>query len=172
MVNKDSLLRISICIYLLLTPLNLFSDPPPVQDGIYRIKYSADIESINNATEFKIKTNFNPESGWYTYYKEPGAFGLPLKVKIEANGEQIQFFSTWPKPETFEHKNGNFSYGYTQPFTIEHLIKEDQLKSGENKLQVTANWLECSKAICIPRMKSLPLTLNITPLHSKIADYP
>jgi DsbC/DsbD-like thiol-disulfide interchange protein len=136
------------------------SNLPPNSDVII----TPDSLVVNSGDQVKLNLEFSLNEGWYTYWRDPGAFGLPTKfsVSLAEEGKQaniessnLQYMANWPDPEVFDHGEGRQSFGYISPFEVSLDLKGQMLHKGENKLLTRVSWLECSKKLCIPREKTI-----------------
>ena len=79
---------------------------------------------------------------WHTYWKNPGAAGLPTEIQIEGlDLEELE----WPTPQTHREQADVITFGYegeiTRFFEIKEVLSE--------KVELKARWLVC-RHICIP----------------------
>ncbi len=79
---------------------------------------------------------------WHTYWKNPGAAGLPTEIQIEGlDVEELE----WPAPQTHREQADVITFGYegeiTRFFKVEKVLSE--------KIELKARWLVC-RHICIP----------------------
>ncbi len=79
---------------------------------------------------------------WHTYWKNPGAAGLPTEIKIQ--GLEVEPLE-WPAPQTHREQGGVITFGYegeiTRFFKVQRVVSE--------KIEISARWLVC-RHICIP----------------------
>ena len=111
------------------------------------------------------------EPGWHTYWKNPGAAGLPTKIAWQlppgVTAGQIQ----WPLPEKLPPIEVT-TYGYENevmllvPLTIE---TNSNLPEGQVTVKADVSWLEC-KDVCIPASQTVETTLNIGSETKTFAD--
>ncbi len=109
------------------------------------------------------------ESGWHTYWKNPGAAGMATEIKWQLppgiSAGEIQ----WPLPKKLPPAEVT-TYGYEDevmlvvPLTIETNFRASQIDLKANVL-----WLEC-KEVCIPANQDVEAKLNIGSETKNSAD--
>ncbi len=112
-----------------------------------------------------VALRLKPESGWHTYWRNPGDSGLPTTLKWSLpegwSAGEIQ----WPYPQP--HKLGDLTnYGYGEE-TL-HLVAlqlpartTNDIPEGDIVVQALAKWLVCAD-VCIPGQAELMLSLPLT----------
>ena len=79
---------------------------------------------------------------WHTYWKNPGAAGLPTEIQIKGL-EALEL--EWPAPQTHREQADVITFGYegeiTRFFEVKKVLSE--------KIELKARWLVC-RHICIP----------------------
>ena len=109
------------------------------------------------------------EPGWHTYWKNPGAAGLPTKIAWQlppgVTAGQIQ----WPLPEKLPPIEVT-TYGYeNEVMLLVPLTLATNLSTGPLDLKANVSWLEC-KDVCIPASQTVETTLNIGSETKTFAD--
>ena len=80
-------------------------------------------------------------TGWKTYWRSPGEAGLPVRVRVGEQEQEIQY----PLPERFE-LFGLMTYGYKDRIVLPFYVARDELANG---LKIDASFMVC-KEICVP----------------------
>ncbi|MFN7171967.1 MAG: protein-disulfide reductase DsbD domain-containing protein [Fimbriimonadaceae bacterium] len=111
------------------------------------------------------------ESGWHSYWQNPGDSGMPTNVVVMAPADIQVGEVMWPTPMRFESE-GVFSYGYegeTQlliPIKIPATFTASQLE-----LEVTVNLLAC-KEVCIPENSTMKINFyQSDDRRERVKDY-
>ncbi|OAP49549.1 protein-disulfide reductase DsbD domain-containing protein [Sinorhizobium americanum] len=113
---------------------------PPKPDG-----------SIPAVLEIKL------ESGWKTYWRDPGASGIPPQITLDPAGGVALEAIRFPAPKTFGEGPGRY-VGYDSSVAFPLTLKR---VSGEKDLTVRATvFLGVCEDICIPVQGTLDLTLK------------
>lgn len=101
------------------------------------------------------------DSGWHTYWQNPGDSGLPTRISLTINGEQQQSEILWPLPVRFPLDDQLVNFGYkgrvVLPLTVQ--IPAD-IKTESLQIEARASWLVCEDA-CIPGSGEYRLTLPL-----------
>jgi thiol:disulfide interchange protein DsbD len=100
------------------------------------------------------------ESGWHTYWKNPGDAGSPTKIEWTLppgiSAGEIQ----WPLPEKLPPAEVT-TYGYeTEVVLLVPLTLASNLSGGPLNLAAKVSWLECKES-CIPADATVEAKLNI-----------
>jgi DsbC/DsbD-like thiol-disulfide interchange protein len=95
------------------------------------------------------------EPGWKTYWREPGASGIPPEITVDAAGGIDYAGIRFPAPKTFD--DGIVRYvGYDQPVALPLALKRN--RSGDLFLKASV-FLGICKDICIPVQADLSVAL-------------
>lgn len=103
-----------------------------------------------------VALRLKPDSGWHTYWRNPGDSGLATKLtwKLPAGfraGKPV--FAT---PERFDGSGGVITYGYpSETYLWTEITAPERLPSGPVTLQTNASWLACSEEVCVPGSAAL-----------------
>ncbi len=81
------------------------------------------------------------EPGWKTYWRSPGEAGLPVRIKVGDQEQELQY----PVPERFE-LFGLVTYGYKNRVVLPFYVDRSDIG---NSLNIEATFMVC-KDICIP----------------------
>jgi len=100
------------------------------------------------------------EPGWHTYWKNPGAAGLPTKIEWQLPPGVTAGEIQWPLPEKLPPIEVT-TYGYeNEVMLLVPLTVATNLPAGPIDLKAIVSWLEC-KDVCIPASQTVEATLNI-----------
>ena len=103
------------------------------------------------------------DSGWHTYWQDPGDAGLPTELKWSLPPGFKAGPLLWPKPKTFKEPGGLVGYGYTGDSLLLIEIKVPKSYASKTlKLQADASWLVC-REVCIPGSAKLALDIPAGP---------
>jgi DsbC/DsbD-like thiol-disulfide interchange protein len=109
------------------------------------------------------------EPGWHTYWKNPGAAGLPTKIAWQLPSGVTAGEIQWPLPEKLPPIEVT-TYGYENEVTLlVPLTLASNLPAGPIHLKANVSWLEC-KDVCIPASQAVEATLNIGSETKNSAD--
>jgi thiol:disulfide interchange protein DsbD len=100
------------------------------------------------------------ESGWHTYWKNPGAAGMATEIKWQLPPGVTTGEIQWPLPKKLPPAEVT-TYGYEdEVMLIVPLTLATNLPAGPIDLKANVSWLEC-KEVCIPANVDVQATLNI-----------
>jgi thiol:disulfide interchange protein DsbD len=100
------------------------------------------------------------DSGWHTYWKNPGAAGLATKIEWQLPPGVTAGEIQWPLPEKFPPVEVT-TYGYSNEVVLlMPLTLASNLPAGSIDLKANVSWLEC-KDVCVPASQSVEAKLNI-----------
>jgi len=106
-----------------------------------------------------IALRLKPESGWHTYWRNPGDSGLPTTLSWTLPEEWKAGEIAWPYPS--RHRLGDLvNYGYDAQTLHLVPIEVPAGTEGEHTVRALAKWLVCSD-VCIPGQAELSLTLPV-----------
>ena len=134
----------------------------------------AENEWIEPGKPITVGLRLQMESGWHTYWKNPGDAGLPPKVTWRLPDGFVAGPIEWPAPLRIPAPP-LMSYGYEGEVLLPIVLETpSHLQPGtEVVLAGRANWVEC-KDVCIPGRAEVELTLPVRaePLPSPGAGSP
>lgn len=119
-------------------------------------------DSVQPGTPLRVGLRLLPQSGWHTYWKNPGDSGLATSIEWSLPGGLTAPDIDWPYPEAipFAHLVNYGYYGeHLLPTTIE--IPDDLSLDKPLRIQARANWLVCEE-ICIPGEAEMLLELPVS----------
>ncbi|MAG96218.1 MAG: protein-disulfide reductase DsbD family protein [Alphaproteobacteria bacterium] len=96
------------------------------------------------------------EAGWKTYWRSPGAAGIPLRVSWTGSENVARAELRWPAPKRFS-QGGIDSFGYADEVVLPIRIEIAQLDAGL-RLQAQVSYAVC-REICVPLEAKLALDL-------------
>ena len=100
------------------------------------------------------------EPGWHTYWKNPGAAGLPTKIQWQLPPGVTAGEIQWPLPEKLPPIEVT-TYGYdNEVVLLVPLTLATNLPAGPLDLKANVSWLEC-KDVCVPASQAVEAKLNI-----------
>ena len=118
------------------------------------------LQKYSHQNQSYLALNMRHQSGWHTYWKNPGDAGTPTKVTIEG-------LSTtelpWPAPKRYLEKGNIVTFGYQKEITRFFAVK----KVERENIKVEVKYLAC-KHICIPGKQIIEAKWNTG--KSKLAD--
>jgi thiol:disulfide interchange protein DsbD len=94
---------------------------------------------------------FDIDPGWHLYWKNPGAVGLPTKIKWELPAGFTVGDLVWPVPEPFTASDNAEMYGYQGKVLLSAKVIPPPSYHTGDELPVIArvSWLACSHQSCI-----------------------
>jgi thiol:disulfide interchange protein DsbD len=100
------------------------------------------------------------ESGWHTYWKNPGAAGQATEIKWQLPPGVTAGEIQWPLPKKLPPAEVT-TYGYDdEVMLLVPLTLASNLPAGPIDLKANVSWLEC-KEVCIPASQDVEVKLNI-----------
>jgi thiol:disulfide interchange protein DsbD len=100
------------------------------------------------------------DPAWHTYWKNPGAAGLPTKIQWQLPPGVTAGEIQWPLPEKLPPIEVT-TYGYdNEVVLLVPLTLASNLPAGPLDLKAKVSWLEC-KDVCVPASQTVEATLNI-----------
>jgi len=100
------------------------------------------------------------DPGWHTYWKNPGAAGMPTKITWQLPAGVTAGDIQWPLPEKLP-PDDVVAYAYENEVVLLVPLKlAADLKPGPLALKAKVSWLEC-KEQCIPAGADVEATLNV-----------
>lgn len=109
------------------------------------------------------------DSGWHTYWQNPGDSGLPTRINLTINGKQQQGEFLWPLPARVPLDEQLVNFGYKGWVVLPLAVQVPaDIESEALQIEARASWLVCEDA-CIPGSGEYRLTL---PLASEASPDP
>lgn len=148
--------------WLVVAALAAFAQPAQAL-GPSHVKASlvAESEWIEPGKPITVGLRLQMESGWHTYWKNPGDAGLPPKVSWRLPDGFVAGPIEWPAPLRIAAPP-LMSYGYEGEVLLPIVLETpSHLQPGtEVALAGRASWVEC-KDVCIPGRAEVELTLPV-----------
>ena len=100
------------------------------------------------------------ESGWHTYWKNPGEAGQATEIKWQLPPGVTAGETAWPMPHKIPPPEV-VTYGYEDEVVLLAPLKlAANLPAGPLHLQAKVSWLECKES-CLPADTEVEATLNL-----------
>jgi thiol:disulfide interchange protein len=100
------------------------------------------------------------DPGWHTYWRNPGASGMPTTIEWQLPAGITPGAIQWPVPEKLPDEDLT-TYIYSNDVVLLVPLKLDaDLRPGPLDLKAKVAWLECEVA-CIPGKASVQAVLNV-----------
>ncbi|MBI3900871.1 MAG: hypothetical protein HY324_01815, partial [Chlamydiia bacterium] len=144
---------------LLWHPVGLFASETPTP--VHAQLVSEEV-AVQPGRPFWVGVTLKMDTGWDTYWRNPGDSGLPTQV----NWTLPEGFKAgplqWPYPQKIVNES-LVAFGYTDSVLLMTEITPPSNFSSDQPIEIKAdvNWLACKEA-CIPGKASLSLALPIT----------
>ncbi len=122
----------------------------------------------------RVAVRLEMESGWHTYWKNPGDSGLSTQVDWsfapETKKPAIIAGPLWPSPLRFD-QGGLIGYGYEgEAWLLYTITPPGDLKIGSTyTLKAEVQWLACKEA-CVPGNATLSLVLPVAKTSAPSSD--
>jgi thiol:disulfide interchange protein/DsbC/DsbD-like thiol-disulfide interchange protein len=132
----------------------------PQTVGAVTVELIAEQSAVVPGETIYVALDFELESHWHLYWKNPGASGFPVEVEWELPEGFVAGEIQWPAPERIE-LGGLMSYAYENEVTlIVPIHAPEDLELGTAlSIKAEASWLAC-KEFCMPGDASLSLELT------------
>ncbi|HVQ29537.1 MAG TPA: protein-disulfide reductase DsbD domain-containing protein, partial [Vicinamibacteria bacterium] len=131
-----------------------------------KVALVAEGESIRAGQPFRVGLQMKLDSGWHTYWKNPGDAGLPVRLQWTLPDGFSAGPIQWPAPERIPAPP-LMSYGYGDEVLLPvEITPPVDLNLKQLTLTVKADWLECRES-CLPAKATLDLVLPIRPDEPK-----
>jgi len=119
----------------------------------------AETSGFAPGTELTVGLLLSPDPGWHTYWRDPGAVGLPTECTLKLPAGFKAGPLEWPKPKVFKDSSGFVAYGYDTPVLLSVPVAiPASFREGTLHLKAQATWLVC-KDVCLPGKADLSLEL-------------
>ncbi len=158
---------LSILIFLLLEVKTSAQFGNPFEGGLNtasktatKVKLFVSHETAELGSTIMAGIEMTMDEGWHTYWRNPGAAGIPTSVKWKLPSGIMAGEIQWPVPEKFLSL-GSTGYGYknTIVLLVPLFISEDA-PLGQVELFGKVSWLEC-KTQCNPRDQEVSVNFAI-----------
>lgn len=135
----------------------------PKKVGHITAQVLADRHALVPGEELNLAVSLRPDKGWYIYWQNPGASGLPTKIRCSGPADYQIGRVRFPVPVAkFDEKLKETSYIHPGEavFLVPVRVPDSAAAGGEAVFTVKASWLVCKKS-CIPGNVTLSLTLPV-----------
>jgi thiol:disulfide interchange protein DsbD len=132
------------------------------QSAHVEISLVANVTAVAPGQPFWAALRLKMESGWHTYWANPGDSGEPTQITWLLPPGCTAGPTQWPTPVRLPVDPTILNYGYEGDLILPILITPPaSLQPGSNlTLSASVTWLECAQ-ICLPGSANLSLTLPI-----------
>ena len=144
----------------LFTALSAHAAPPTPDAGHVKAALVAEHAAFTPGENW-VALQLKPDSGWHTYWQNPGDSGLPTKLEWTLPADVHAGAIHWPYPRLFT-LGGLAIYGYGEEtlYLVPIQVPANWPQNRPLTLQAKAQWLACAD-VCIPGKADLTLTLPV-----------
>jgi len=140
------------------TALSSFNVSPAAHHTQAKLILSADTAKPGDT--ILVGVDLKMESGWHTYWKNPGAAGMATQIKWQLPPGVTAGEIQWPLPKKLPPAEVT-TYGYEDEVVLLVPLKiETNFPTGQINLKANVSWLEC-KDVCIPANQDVEAAINI-----------
>jgi thiol:disulfide interchange protein/DsbC/DsbD-like thiol-disulfide interchange protein len=129
--------------------------------GFAEIKHQAKYVQIGIESFQSSQTNYwvvkmTNQTGWHTYWKNPGDAGLPIDLKFYDGKELVNLSELeWPTPKRYIEQGNLWAYGYSDTnYFFFAITNEDLVRLENQNITLKAKWLVCMD-ICLPEQTNI-----------------
>lgn len=133
----------------------------PVSRDHIEVELVSERMAIAPGSQSRLGLRLLPETGWHTYWENPGDSGLPIEMAwtLPPNSEISDII--WPHPQRIEIGHlVNYGFEGEHLLPVEVSWPEDLEVGGEIQVTLETSWLVC-EVECIPGEANLSLTLPV-----------
>lgn len=120
-------------------------------------------KTIQPGHPFWVAINVNMQDEWYTYWKNPGDAGAPIRINWELpEGYSVEAVK-WPTPTRYV--DGDLvTYGYEDKVILLALITPpNKIQGNDAHIAANVRWVACSGEECQPGSADAEVTLAVRP---------
>ena len=117
-----------------------------------------DIQSLKPNQEYLIGVKFNLDTGWHTYWKNPGDSGEKASFEWNLPDGLVLEGPFWPQPEKIPYPP-LMTFGYNDQVTVFFKLSSTQVINDDLEISLLTKWLACAD-VCLPQETNI--TTNIT----------
>jgi thiol:disulfide interchange protein len=131
----------------------------------------AEKEAIRPGTAFWVRVELTHDSGWHTYWKNPGEIGAATTIswKLPKGFEVVK--STWSSPQAYSSLGEEF-FGYEGKTHFFAKISVDpKVKEGRYSFTALVSALACSEESCYPVEEELTQSISISKAASTSTSF-
>lgn len=139
---------------------SLFAAAPAAKQVEARLVLSATTARPGDTITAGVQLRMQP--GWHTYWKNPGASGMPTKIEWQLppgiRAGEIQ----WPLPEKYGPQDLVTYVYHDEVVLLVPLSIGAKLPPGPLRIHAAVSWLQC-KEVCIPGGNAVSADLVVSP---------
>jgi thiol:disulfide interchange protein DsbD len=114
------------------------------------VKLVAEIETVDNSNSFWVALDHSLQSGWHTYWKNPGQAGMAPQISWHLPaGFQVEEV-VFPTPEKF-NTGDIVTFGYKDDFILLAKITAPKDFKGKPDISCDISFVVCSEESCLPQ---------------------
>ena len=117
-----------------------------------------DIQSLKPNQEYLIGVKFNLDTGWHTYWKNPGDSGEKASFEWNLPDGLVLEGPFWPQPEKIPYPP-LMTFGYNDQVTVFFKLSSTQVINDDLEISLSTKWLACAD-VCLPQETNI--TTNIS----------
>jgi thiol:disulfide interchange protein len=159
-IPKRFLVPAALCLVLLAPILpTCAAESAPVVAGHTTASLVTDADAWAPGKPFRLALRLRIAPGWHTYWKNPGAAGVPPQLDLTLPAGAHASAIEWPAPQRLP-EGPLMAYGYTGDLLLPLTVTPPESGSTGSPLAIhaTAQWLVCAQ-ICVPEQADLALTV-------------
>ena len=137
-----------------------------VDTGHAKVSLVKSTESIITSESF-IGIKFDLNSGWHTYWKNPGDSGGPLEVKWDLPSNLELGLINWPAPHLIPYPP-LMTYGYDDEVIFPFKVLNYENTGSDSSIEVSIDFLICAD-VCIPEKAIIKTSLNAIEFDNNLA---
>ena len=137
-----------------------------VDTGHAKVSLVKSTESIITSESF-IGIKFDLNSGWHTYWKNPGDSGGPLEVKWDLPSNLELGLINWPAPHLIPYPP-LMTYGYDEEVIFPYKVLNYENTGSDSSIEVSIDFLICAD-VCIPEKAIIKTSLNAIEFDNNLA---
>ena len=148
-------------LFLTVPPGGTYSDAT-AQPSHTHARLVSEVSSVTPGMSLTVGILLRMDSGWHTYWVNPGESGLATTVRWSLPPGSVASELEWPLPEKKIEEGEVLTYGYSNETMIMATVQLPPALPGQNHVTLKADvsWLECMST-CVPGGASVTLTLPV-----------
>ena len=162
--------KIRLLLSLAAMVLGMTANADAVKDKYVSVELVPEVSSVAAGETFTVALKVNMDSGWHTYWKNPG-LGMPIKIRWKLPEGVTAGDIQWPTPHLYDMA-GVVNYGYGDEAW---LLTDITLPKGYSEktlpLKAKVSWLMC-KSSCVPGRAKLSTDVEVskTVVNDKLVE--
>jgi len=137
-----------------------------VDTGHAKVSLVKSTENLISSESF-IGIKFDLNSGWHTYWKNPGDSGGPLEVKWDLPSNLELGLINWPAPHLIPYPP-LMTYGYDDEVIFPFKVLNYENTGSDSSIEVSIDFLICAD-VCIPEKAIIKTSLNAIEFDNNLA---